>query len=292
MRLDKGGIRLFGLFGIDVFMHWSWLVVAAIQITTRKNTYSSAAWKIPEYLAIFVIVLMHEFGHALACRSVGGKAERIILWPLGGVAFVTPPPRPGAVLWSIAAGPLVNLLLLPVTVALYVAVGSATGERGDLYQFVVAIMVINGMIAGFNLLPFYPLDGGQILRSLLWFAVGPIKSLRAATFIGLLGSGALLLWGVTQEQTWMAIMGGFGAMRAFQGFRAAGAPRREGLACPSCRAAPPVAPIWVCQCGARFDAFEGGGCPQCGTFASNLTCPSCSQGAPARAWSQRLYQGM
>ena len=58
--------------------------------------------------------MMHEFGHALACRQVGGQANRIVLWPLGGIAFVSPPPRAGAMLWSIAAGPLVNLLLAPI----------------------------------------------------------------------------------------------------------------------------------------------------------------------------------
>ena len=57
---------------------------------------------------------MHEFGHALACRQVGGKANQIMLWPLGGVAYVSPPQRPGAMLWSIAAGPLVNVVLVPV----------------------------------------------------------------------------------------------------------------------------------------------------------------------------------
>ena len=49
--------------------------------------------------------MLHEFGHALACRQVGGQADLIVLWPLGGVAYVNPPPRPGALLWSIAAGP-------------------------------------------------------------------------------------------------------------------------------------------------------------------------------------------
>ena len=67
-----------------------------------------------ECLALFVIVLLHEFGHALACRQVGGQANQIVLWPLGGVAYVAPPPRPGPTLWSIAAGPLVNVALTPV----------------------------------------------------------------------------------------------------------------------------------------------------------------------------------
>jgi Zn-dependent protease len=72
------------------------------------------SWSIAEYLGLFLIVLTHEFGHAMACRQVGGTANRIMLWPLGGVAYVDPPQRPGAMLWSIAAGPLVNVALIPV----------------------------------------------------------------------------------------------------------------------------------------------------------------------------------
>src|SRR6202035_4695164 len=100
--------------GIDVFLHWSWSLVAAYEIQTRKGSYSSITWNVLEYLALFLIVMIHEFGHALACRQVGGRADQIVLWPLGGVAYVDPPPRPGATLWSIAAGPLVNVVLVPI----------------------------------------------------------------------------------------------------------------------------------------------------------------------------------
>src|SRR5271156_5895288 len=95
----KGSIHLFRFVGIDVFLHWSWFLVALIQIQWRPGTYSSYVWSAYEYLALFVIVLMHEFGHSLACRSVGGRADQIVLWPLGGGAFVDPPPRPAAPLW-------------------------------------------------------------------------------------------------------------------------------------------------------------------------------------------------
>src|ERR1700756_626912 len=115
MPTGRGGsIRLFGLPGSDFFLHSSWFLVAVYEIQSRSGRYSSLAWNIAEYLALFLIVTLHEFGHALACRQVGGNANRIVLWPLGGVAFVDPPPRPGATLWSIAAGPLVNVVLVPV----------------------------------------------------------------------------------------------------------------------------------------------------------------------------------
>src|SRR5437764_7003139 len=115
---QQGSIRLFRFAGIDLFLHWSWFLVAAFEISGRSRQYSSVTWNVLEYLALFLIVMLHEFGHALACRQVGGRANQIVLWPLGGVAYVDPPPRPGATLWSIAAGPLVNVALLPVLIVL------------------------------------------------------------------------------------------------------------------------------------------------------------------------------
>src|SRR5215510_4080663 len=95
MPSHQGAIRLFRLFGIDVFLHWSWFVVALIELRMRSREYGSPLFNVLEYLALFLIVTLHEFGHSLACRQVGGSAERIVLWPLGGVAYVVPPQRPG-----------------------------------------------------------------------------------------------------------------------------------------------------------------------------------------------------
>src|SRR5437879_998202 len=108
---QRGSFRLFRLFGIDVYLHWMWFLVVIYDVWLRRGVYSSYAWNVLECLRLFGIVLMHEFGHALACRQVGGRADQIILWPLGGVAYVAPPQRAGAVLWSIVAGPLVNVIL-------------------------------------------------------------------------------------------------------------------------------------------------------------------------------------
>src|ERR1700719_627339 len=118
--IRQGWIHLFRAAGIDLFLHWSWFLVAAFEIGDRAKGYSSLTWNVLEYLALFLIVMIHEFGHALACRQVGGTANRIILWPLGGVAYVDPPPRPGAMLWSIAAGPLVNVALFFVLTPVWV----------------------------------------------------------------------------------------------------------------------------------------------------------------------------
>src|SRR5262245_5187393 len=115
--------------GVPVLLHWSWFLAAALEFAARRGAYASPAWNLAEYLTLFAVVLLHELGHALACKQVGGTVEKIVLWPLGGVAFVNPPPRPWPTFWSIAAGPLVNLLLLPLTVALAVAARGAGWEH-------------------------------------------------------------------------------------------------------------------------------------------------------------------
>src|SRR6266567_1885480 len=155
----QGSIRLFQFSGIDVFLHWSWFLVAAYEIQGRAGRYSSITWNALEYLALFLIVLLHEFGHSLACRSVGGQANQIVLWPLGGVAYVSPPPRPGAMLWSIAAGPLVNVALLPVfSILLMVAKPLGWGEAvPNAVGLLRTIWAINLGLLIFNLLPIYPL---------------------------------------------------------------------------------------------------------------------------------------
>src|SRR5881392_4277327 len=75
--MRQGSIHLFRIAGVDVFLHWSWFLVAAFEISGRTRTYSSLSWNILEYLALFSIVLLHEYGHALACRQVGGIANRL-----------------------------------------------------------------------------------------------------------------------------------------------------------------------------------------------------------------------
>src|ERR1051325_6262622 len=172
----KGAIRLFRIFDIDVFLHWSWIIVAAIEIQSRRGEYSTVLWNILEYVRLFAIVTRHEFGHALACKSVGGIAKQIVLWPLGGIAFVQPPPRAGAYLWSIAAGPLVNVILLPLFLGVYL-IARRSGLPPDALHYIWTLFFINLALLVFNMLPIFPLDGGQILRGIFWLFMGPVRSL-------------------------------------------------------------------------------------------------------------------
>src|SRR5216683_2722878 len=188
-NLRQGSIRLFRFAGIDLFLHWSWFLVAAFEISDRAKKYPSLGWNVLEYLALFLIVMLHEFGHSLACRQVGGQANQIVLWPLGGVAYVNPPPRPGATLWSIAAGPLVNVALLPVLLGLGLLSRSLgwAATMPNARALLRAVFFIDLGLLVFNILPIYPLDGGQILRSLLWFVLGRARSLMVATILGFVG---------------------------------------------------------------------------------------------------------
>ena len=224
-NISAGSWPLFRVAGIQVYLHWSWLVVGYFEIVGRVNRYESIAWNILEYLALFGIVLLHEFGHALACRSVGGQADRIMLWPLGGVAFVQPPPRPGATLWSIAAGPLVNVVLLPVTIAAWMIAGAFGLQEvnPDLMRFLQSLAVINFGLLLFNMLPIYPLDGGQILRCLLWFVLGPARSLMVSGILGIAGAAGLVIVAFVYFQDgWLAAVAAFVAWQAWLGFRLGG----------------------------------------------------------------------
>lgn len=296
MPTRQGSFHLFRLFGIDVFLHWSWFLLAFYEIQSRTHEYGSVAWNAIEYLSLFLIVLMHEFGHALACRQVGGLANQIVLWPLGGVAYVAPPQRPGPMLWSIAAGPLVNVALFPVFAALLV-LAHAAGWRAtmpDLYMFVQVIFFINAVLLIFNLLPIYPLDGGQILRSLLWFALGRARSLMVATIIGFVGMAALIPFIIKAHFLWYYILAAFVVLNLWQGFRQAQAlsrvtslPRRNGFACPHCKTAPPIGAFWVCgKCRKAFDTFETQAvCPHCGTRFGTTTCVDCGRTSPLAEWN-------
>lgn len=293
----QGGIPLFNLFGIQVSLHWTWFLVAFLMVQSRMGAYSSIGWNIAEYISLFAIVLMHEFGHSLACRSVGGRADFIMLWPLGGVAFVDPPQRPGAVLWSLVAGPLVNVILVPVLFVLMIASGidgvdALRVPANNWQHFVGNLFMINAALLVFNMLPIYPLDGGQILRAVLWFFIGPIRSLTIATVIGLGGAGLIMLLALAAGDVWLVILALFAAMQSWAGFQNAKAMRaveepgaRMEVRCPSCAVIPPIGPAWQCQCGNRFDVFaHRGRCPNCGGVFMSIPCPSCGQLSHPYGW--------
>jgi len=299
---NQGSFRLLRLAGIELYVHWSWFLVAWYGISQRRGSYTSPIWNVLEYLALFGVVLTHEFGHALACRQVGGRAEQIVLWPLGGVAYVDPPQRPGATLWSIAAGPLVNVILLPVflTIAWLMDRTGLTVSAFNLRVLVQAMIYINFGLLIFNLLPIYPLDGGQILRSLLWFVLGRAWSLMVATVVGLLGVVGLILLAALSQSLWLGVIAVFILLNCWRGLRhalhltrLARVPRRAGFACPQCQSGPPTGAVWMCgHCHNPFDIFETGGvCPHCQAAFLTTRCLDCGANAPLEAWTTSPQSG-
>jgi Zn-dependent protease len=294
--LRQGSIHLFRIAGIDTFLHWSWFLVAAIEIQNQSGRYSSIAWNVAEYLALFLIVLMHEFGHALACRQVGGTANQITLWPLGGVAYVDPPQRPGATLWSIAAGPLVNVALLPIFYGAFILARSSGWAltMPDAFALTQALLYIDIGLLVFNLLPVYPLDGGKILWALLWFPLGRARSLMAATIVGLLGIVGIFGLALWSRSSWYILLAIYMAVSCWRGLRQAQLllrqaklPRRQEFSCPSCHTAPPLGDHWKCgKCQQSFDTFEGHGvCPHCSTRYAATACLNCHQQHPMSEWT-------
>jgi Zn-dependent protease len=295
MPTGEGSIRLFRFAGIDVFLHWSWFLVAAFEISGRTRTYSSLTWNVLEYLALFAIVLTHEYGHALACRQVGGTANRIVLWPLGGVAYVDPPPRPGATLWSIAAGPLVNVVLLPVLsiVGMLSRSSGLAAAMPDAHGLLRAVWFINLGLLIFNMLPIYPLDGGQIVRSLLWFVLGRARSLMVATVVGFVGVAGLIALALWVHSLWFGVLSVFILLNCWRGLqdarvlaRLAKLPRRKGFACPWCKTAPPLGNFWRCgHCANSFDTFQTKAvCPGCAAEFGLTKCLDCGRLYPVNDW--------
>lgn len=292
---QSGSFHLARVAGIDLYLHWSWFLVALIEIQWRQRQYHSLVWNVLEYVALFGIVLLHEFGHALACRQVGGHADTIMLWPLGGVAYVDPPQRPGATLWSIAAGPLVNVALLPVLVGAWYAarVAGWAVTAHDPYVFLRSLAGIDFGLLAFNILPVYPLDGGQILRSLLWFVLGKARSLTVAAGLGVVGVIGLFGLAVLTRSVWTGLIAVYLLTSCWSGLKTARVlakleklPRRTGFNCPSCKMQPLLGDYWKCaQCGQGFDTFATGAeCPHCGAKYPVTTCADCGRATPIAEW--------
>jgi tetratricopeptide (TPR) repeat protein len=218
----QGSFLLFRVRGIGVFLHWSWLVVAFFEVGYRDRHYSSLFWNAAEYLTLFGIVLLHELGHALACRQVGGTATRIVLWPLGGLALVAPPPRPWPWLWCIAAGPLVNVAIVGVSLPqVLFARRLGLAEYPDLDHFLFAVAFLNLVVLAFNLLPAYPLDGGQILYALLWSLLGRGRALLTASVVGLAAAAGLAYLAWHLQAGLLAVVAAFVGFGAWRGVRQA-----------------------------------------------------------------------
>jgi Zn-dependent protease len=165
------------LFGVDVRLHWTLFVVSAFDGFGMLGR-GVPWWAVAVFMAIWILsILMHELGHIFMARLVGGEADSLHLWALGGFGGCSAPARPGPQFAVAAAGPLVTGLL---AAACWIGSRELTdaGQVPLLALFLGYGAGVNLTLLLFNLIPAYPLDGGRMLRSALWPLSGRARAVR------------------------------------------------------------------------------------------------------------------
>jgi Zn-dependent protease len=189
----KGSIRLGRVAGIGIYLHWTFaILILFIVFSNYRKGYDAAQiiWAVVFVLSIFVTVLLHEMGHALAAKRYHIKTRDITLLPIGGLARLEKlPEKPSEELVVALAGPAVNVALAIIT-GLVIRFPE-TSEMNDLLSggvnagnFLFNFFVVNLWLAIFNLIPAFPMDGGRVLRALLSMKMQRHVATRIAARIG------------------------------------------------------------------------------------------------------------
>ena len=175
----NGSIRIATIRGIPIAVSPSWLIVFALFLWSFAASYYPSqfpGWTTRTYYAaglatallFFAAVVAHELGHALTAARFGIRTRRITLWPLGGLAEIEREPEKPAQEFAVAvAGPATSLLFGALCLGLSALVAPVSAPLGAIAAY---LGMANLALALFNLLPGYPLDGGRVLRALVWGA--------------------------------------------------------------------------------------------------------------------------
>ncbi len=167
------------------------LVVIYVLVVGQPGSVGTALWTIGTILALFACIFLHELGHTLVSWAYGIKVSSIILWPLGGFAVLErQPEKPLASMLIAGVGPLVNLVLAGLVLVVLFS-GSLfqflpeINLRSPLGGFLAILVIMNGILALFNLFPIYPLDGGRVLHALFQMVMGAERADTAMLIITL-----------------------------------------------------------------------------------------------------------
>jgi Zn-dependent protease len=173
-----GSLRLGRLFGIPVYMHFTFILLLAVVALVQlfQGGIAAAFAMVLLISAVFGCVLLHEFGHALAARHFGIATRDVTLLPIGGLARLERlPSDPRQELWIALAGPAVNVVLVGFFAVPAVLFGSAVAAQ---------LMMINLGLVLFNMLPAFPMDGGRVLRAVLAGSLGNLRATEIAAAVG------------------------------------------------------------------------------------------------------------
>lgn len=222
------------LFGIRIRLHLLFIMGAFVVLFHALRDgggWAGVGYGLGSIALLFLIVLIHEFGHCFGARSVGGTADEILMWPLGGLAYTNPPHTARAHLITVVAGPMVNVVFLIVTgFALVVWKGTldavplnpfkpfhtAMPIASDTQYWVVVFFTLNLIILLFNLAPVYPFDGGRILQCILWPKRGFVPATLIATGVGMVGAIVIGVIGIATGEYMFFFIAVFGYFTCWQ----------------------------------------------------------------------------
>ncbi|HKQ49088.1 MAG TPA: site-2 protease family protein [Phycisphaerae bacterium] len=253
------------LFGIRVRVHIIFIIYCIFELIGPARDF---LWSLQWIVVLFGSVFLHELGHCFAARRVGGSADDILMWPLGGLASVDAPQRPWPQFVTVIWGPLVNVILFLATSTILLMRSAELSISGinpldwitftdritELDLFFHLAFSINVALFIFNLFPMYPMDGGRMLHCALWNFVGRRRSTMITTTVGMVAAIGLGLYGLaTSHYLLLAIAfmgyltcyqeriliragssdsdfgGGFDYAGAYSNPTRAGRPRRKGM---------------------------------------------------------------
>ncbi len=224
--MPGGGIRIGRLFGIEVRLHWSWFIIFFVITWMLASQYfpsveEYADWRtatrwvigLVTSLLFFASVLAHELAHSLVAKRAGLQVSAITLFIFGGVSQLTEEPKSAGSEFRMAiAGPGTSLVIGGICWGIFFATRhSASPVAGMTFW----LGYINVALAAFNMIPGFPLDGGRVLRSIVWWRSGDLrKATRIASFIGrgigylfIFGGIALIFTDYWSNGLWLALIG-------------------------------------------------------------------------------------
>jgi Zn-dependent protease len=186
--------------GIDIYLHSTFLLLVIWILAEGGDLL-----RLGLVAAVFACVLLHELGHALTARQFGIETEDITLYPIGGVARLQRIPRsPGAEIVIALAGPAVNVAIVGGLAAL----GALGVARGPAAEFGLILLFANMLLAGFNLIPAFPMDGGRVFRALLSPWLGRLPATAIAAGVGrflAVAFGLFCVWNALWPQVALAV---------------------------------------------------------------------------------------